>query len=56
LLFSDGSTLERDALILTGDQCTLRSILSTAALEGSNRTMFRKLVFMFGDTTSDIDQ
>jgi len=55
-LFSEGSTSERDALILTGDQHTLRSIISIATLEGSNMMLFRKPVFMFKDATPDSEQ
>ena len=39
-LFSDRSTPERDVFFLAGDQCTLRSILSTVALKGSNQRRF----------------
>ena len=45
-LFSEGSTPEQDALILTRDQHTLRSINSTSALEGSNMMLFQKPVFI----------
>jgi len=43
-------------LILAVDQRTLRSILSTAALEGSNIAVFRKSTFIFKDAAPDTDQ
>jgi len=55
-LFSEGSTPEQDALILTRDQHTLRSINSTSALEGSNMMLFQKPVFMFKDAAPDSEQ
>jgi len=51
-LFSERSTLDRDvlictgdALIYTGDQRTMRSILTTAPLENSDWKIYRKLGF-----------
>ena len=37
------------------DERTLRIINSTAVLEGKNRTVYRKLEFLFGDAAPDID-
>jgi len=55
-LFSEESMPEWNELILTGDQRTLRSIVSTVVLEGNNRAVYRKLAFMFGDAAPDSDQ
>ena len=55
-LFSEESTPERNALILGGDERTLRIITSTAMFEGENRTILRKPDFFFGDAAPDIDQ
>ena len=41
-LFSEKSTPDRDALIQTGDQRTMRSILTTAPLEDRDRKIYRK--------------
>ena len=53
LLFSERSAPGRDALIHAGDQRTMRSILTTAPLEDSDRRIYRKLSFMFGDAAPD---
>jgi len=42
-------------MIHTGDQRTMRSILTTALLEDRDRRIYRKLGFMFGDVTPDTD-
>ena len=55
-LFSEESTPERDALILEGDQCILRTVLPTTTFEGSNRDVLHKSVFMVGDGTPDTNQ
>ena len=55
-LFSNGSTSERNALILRGNERTLRIIISTTVLEGQNRTVYRKSEFIFGDAAPDTDQ
>jgi len=54
-LFSERSTPGRDAPIHTGDQRTMRSILTTAALEDYDRKIYRKPSFIFEDTTPDTD-
>ena len=54
-LFSERSTSDRDALIHTGDQRTMRSILTTAPLEDRDRKIYRKSDFMFGDAAPDTD-
>ena len=41
-LFSERSAPDRDALIYAGDQRTMRSILTTAPLEDSDRKIYRK--------------
>ena len=55
-LFSERSAPGRDALIHTGDQRTTRSILTTAPLEYSDRRIYRKSGFMFGDAAPDNDR
>ena len=52
-LFSERSTPNRDALIHTGDQRTMRSILTTAPLEDCDRKIYQKPSFMFGDAAPD---
>ena len=54
-LFSEQSVPDRDALIYAGDQRTMRSILTTAPLEDSDRKIYRKSGFMFGDAAPDTD-
>ena len=54
-LFSERSAPSRDALIHVGDQRTMRSILTTAPLEDSDRRIYRKPGFMFGDAALDND-
>ena len=54
-LFSERSTLGRDALIHTGDQCTMRSILTTAPLEDYDRKIYQKPSFMVEDAAPDTD-
>ena len=54
--FSERSTPDRDVLIQTGDQRTMRSILTTAPLENRDRKIYRKSDFMFEDAASDTDQ
>ena len=54
-LFSERSAPGRDALIYAGDQLTMRSILTTATLEDSDRKIYRKPDFMFGDAAPDND-
>jgi len=54
-LFSERSSLVRDTLILSGDQHTTRSILTTAPLEDIDRRIYKKSNFMFGDAASDPD-
>ena len=54
-LFSERSAPSRDGLIHAGDQRTMRSILTTAPLEDSNRRIYRKPGFMFGDAAPDND-
>ena len=56
LLFSERSAPGRDALIYTGDQRTMRSILTTAPLEDCDQKIYRKPGFMFGDAASDTDR
>jgi len=53
--FSDRSTPERDALLLTADESITRSILTTATLEDHNRVVYRKSDFIFGDSAPDTD-
>ena len=55
LLFSEWSIRGRDALIHTGDQHTMRSILTTAPLEDCDQKIDRKSTFMFGDAAPDTD-
>jgi len=55
-LFSERSTPDRDVLIQVGDQCTMRSILTTASLEDRDRMIYQKPSFMFGDAAPDTDQ
>jgi len=55
LLFSERSALGRDTLIYAGDQRTMRSILITAPFEDSDRKIYRKPDFMFGDAAPDND-
>jgi len=55
-LFSDRSSLERDALILTADEGDTWSILTTAPLEDHNRVVYRKLIFVFTNAALDTDQ
>lgn len=52
-LFSEESSRERDALIQKGDSHTLRSIMTTALIEVSERVVLRKPTFLFGDTAAD---
>ena len=47
---------EHNALILGGDERTLRVIMMMAVLEGDNRTIFKKSDFNFGDAAPDMDQ
>jgi len=54
-LFSEWSTLGRDALIHIGDQRTMRSILTIAPLEDCNQKIYQKPGFMFGDAAPDTD-
>jgi len=54
-LFSKRSTPGRDAFFHTGDQRTMRSILTTAPLEDCDRKIYRKPAFMFGDAAPDTD-
>ena len=54
-LFSERSAPARDALIHVGDQRTMRNVLTTAPLEDSDRRIYRKLSFMFGDAAPDND-
>jgi len=55
-LFSEESTPECNALILGGDERTLRIIMSTAVFERENCTILRKPDFLFGDAAPDTDQ
>ena len=55
-LFSEGRTHERNTLILGGDERTLHIIISTATLEGEDRTIYQILEFIFGEAVSDTDQ
>jgi len=55
-LFSERSSAARDTLIHSGDQRTMRSILTTAPLEDSDRRIYRKPGFMFGDAAPDHDR
>ena len=55
-LFSEGSTPERNTLILGGDEHTLRIIISTATLEGEDQMIYWKSEFIFGDAAPDADQ
>ena len=52
-LFSERSAPGRDVLIYTGDQCTMRSILTTAPLEDCDQKIYQKPSFMFGDAAPD---
>ena len=54
-LFSERNSPARDTLIHAGDQCTMRSILTTASLEDFDRRIYRKPSFMFGDAAPDND-
>ena len=54
-LFSERIAPGRDALIHAGGQRTMRSILTTAPLEDSDRRIYRKPGFMFGDAAPDND-
>jgi len=54
-LFSEQSTPGRDALIDTGDQSMMRSILTTASLEDCDQKIYRKPGFMFGDAAPNTD-
>jgi len=51
-LFNERSSTERDVLILKIDKHVTRSVLTTAPFEDHNRTVHRKLEFMFGDVAS----
>ena len=55
-LFSERRTPDRDVLIHTRDQCTMRSILTTAPLEDRDQKIYRKLDFMFRDAAPDTEQ
>ena len=55
-LFSERSAPTRDALIHARDQRTMRSILTTAPFEDSDRRIYRKPGFMFGDAAPDHDR
>ena len=55
-LFSERSSPARDTLIYGGDQRTMRSILTTAPLEDSDRRIYQKPDFMFGDAAPDHDR
>ena len=54
-LFNEGSTPERNALIMGGDEHTFRIIITTASLEGGDQTIYRKPDFIFRDATPDTD-
>ena len=54
-LFRDRSAPARDALIHAGDQRTMRSILTTAPLEDSDRIIYQNPGFMFGYAAPDND-
>jgi len=54
-LFSERSAPGRDTVIYAGDQRTMKSILTTAPLEDSDRKIYRKPGFMFGVAASDTD-
>ena len=54
-LFSVRSTPDRDVLIHTADQRTMRSILTIAPLEDYDRKIHQKPTFMFGDAGPDTD-
>ena len=54
-LFSERNSPARDVLIHGGDQRTMRSILTTAPLEDSDRRIYQKPGFIFGDATPDND-
>jgi len=56
LLFTEGSTLECNALIMSGDKRTLRTIISMAFFEKENRGILRKPDFLFVDAASNTDQ
>ena len=55
-LFGEGSTPEGNTLIMGGDECTFRIIITTASLEGEDQTIYRKPDFIIGDTAPDTDQ
>ena len=55
-LFSNMSTPERDALILTADERIIQSILTIAPLENHSRVVYRKPDFVFRDAAPDTDQ
>jgi len=55
-LFSERITPDHDVLIHTGDQRMMKSILATTPLEDSDRKIYRKLNFMFGDAAPVMDQ
>jgi len=55
-LFSERNIPNRDALIYTGDQHTMRSILTTAPLEDRDWKIYQKPGFMFGDAAPDTEQ
>ena len=56
LLFSEGSTLERNTFILGGDERTLCIIFSTAVLEGKNWTVYQKPEFISMYATPNTDK
>ena len=55
-LFSEESTPNGNALILGGDERTLRIIMSTVVFERENCTILLKPDFLFGDAAPDTDQ
>ena len=55
LRYLERSTPGRDAMIHTGDQRTMRRILTTAPLEDYDWKIYQKSIFMFGDAAPDTD-
>jgi len=54
-LFSDASTPERTAWLDAAGPIVLRSLVSSAPLEGTDRTLYNKPGFLFGDAAPDTD-
>ena len=55
-LFSDASTPERTTWLDSIGPIVLRSLVSSAPLEGTDRTLYDKPGFLFGDAAPDTDR